>query len=392
MGKQILFSLIIVLIIGVFTFSIAPSSFAQEEDLVPDWIRWPMEWWISGEISDEEFMESLGYLIDEGILNVSLDIQSSTSSEIPSWVRHTGEWWVVGEISDAEFLAAIEFLVNVGIIPISIDTPSHPDTPPQEQPVPPVTIADTDDDGILNDVDQCITQKEVFNGWEDADGCPDETPTRSQNVRDLIRSANSGGDNSGTSSPSSTKFQNDSIYYIISLWIDGIEHIPHEMGFAPDSYLIIDLEPGSHTMSAVGGWWENGEPRSYYPAATGTFTQVEGVTGQVNIADVTIGQILSQYQTVGSWDAMVFDNDLNFHILCYTFYPNGQYNYKFNGEVINSGSVTQTDRNLVSTKFTTSQGLATLSEIGFYFTMYNDPFTPGQIVQYQYQGAYPCAS
>ena len=37
-----------------------------------------------------------------------------------------------------------------------------------------IIIPDTDDDGILDDVDQCITQKENFNNYQDSDGCPDE--------------------------------------------------------------------------------------------------------------------------------------------------------------------------------------------------------------------------
>lgn len=35
---------------------------------------------------------------------------------------------------------------------------------------------DTDGDGIMDSVDQCIYEKEVFNGIEDEDGCPDELP------------------------------------------------------------------------------------------------------------------------------------------------------------------------------------------------------------------------
>lgn len=38
-------------------------------------------------------------------------------------------------------------------------------------------IGDTDGDGILDDVDVCVTDPETHNGFEDADGCPDEIPS-----------------------------------------------------------------------------------------------------------------------------------------------------------------------------------------------------------------------
>ncbi len=40
----------------------------------------------------------------------------------------------------------------------------------------PAPILDSDDDGIFDDVDQCITEKETINLFEDSDGCPDELP------------------------------------------------------------------------------------------------------------------------------------------------------------------------------------------------------------------------
>jgi OmpA-OmpF porin, OOP family len=42
--------------------------------------------------------------------------------------------------------------------------------------VAPDPNADDDGDGIPNGVDKCPTAAETFNGWQDADGCPDEVP------------------------------------------------------------------------------------------------------------------------------------------------------------------------------------------------------------------------
>ena len=44
-------------------------------------------------------------------------------------------------------------------------------------------VGDTDGDGILDDVDACPLEPETVNGFEDADGCPDEAPPRRVFVR-----------------------------------------------------------------------------------------------------------------------------------------------------------------------------------------------------------------
>ncbi|HEX4455136.1 MAG TPA: hypothetical protein VH143_29950 [Kofleriaceae bacterium] len=62
--------------------------------------------------------------------------------------------------------------------PIAIATSLEPDPDPDPDPVEvaPDPNADDDGDGIANGVDQCPTAAETFNGWQDADGCPDEVP------------------------------------------------------------------------------------------------------------------------------------------------------------------------------------------------------------------------
>ncbi len=49
-----------------------------------------------------------------------------------------------------------------------------PEAPPP--PPPPAPVTDRDGDGILDDVDQCPDAPEVFNQFEDEDGCPDAPP------------------------------------------------------------------------------------------------------------------------------------------------------------------------------------------------------------------------
>ena len=41
---------------------------------------------------------------------------SVVSDEIPSWIKMTAGWWANGEISEDEFLKGLEYLVKQGIM------------------------------------------------------------------------------------------------------------------------------------------------------------------------------------------------------------------------------------------------------------------------------------
>jgi hypothetical protein len=60
---------VIIFIIGIFP--ILPSAIAQSSD-VPDWLKNNAKWWAEGEISEQEFINSIQFLIDQGIINVGL--------------------------------------------------------------------------------------------------------------------------------------------------------------------------------------------------------------------------------------------------------------------------------------------------------------------------------
>lgn len=44
------------------------------------------------------------------------------------------------------------------------------------EPAPAEPDGDGDGDGIVDSLDECPDDAEVFNGWEDEDGCPDDIP------------------------------------------------------------------------------------------------------------------------------------------------------------------------------------------------------------------------
>ncbi|MGB1016077.1 MAG: YfbK domain-containing protein, partial [Nannocystaceae bacterium] len=73
-------------------------------------------------------------------------------------------------------------------------------------------LADTDNDGILDPHDQCVTESETLNGYEDADGCPDELPVSISRFTGVVRGVNFGGPSVGPGSIQPTHLPNRESY------------------------------------------------------------------------------------------------------------------------------------------------------------------------------------
>ncbi len=84
---------------------------------IPDWIRNDADWWLTGQITDAEFLADIGYLIEKQIISVSeRGIVTEFQPNIPSWVKTPVNWWAEEKISDNDFLNMIENLVKRKII------------------------------------------------------------------------------------------------------------------------------------------------------------------------------------------------------------------------------------------------------------------------------------
>jgi len=100
-----------------FSFTVS-----AEENLIPSWIKNNASWWYKEKISDEEFIQSLKWLIEKNIILVDSTTEKySESNIIPYWVRDNTRWWAEGMVSDNEFLNSLEFLIKEGIIQIKIE-------------------------------------------------------------------------------------------------------------------------------------------------------------------------------------------------------------------------------------------------------------------------------
>ena len=101
-----------------------PNSSAQEDTQIPDWIKSVAGWWANDEISENEFLNGIEYLINNNVISMGFvpcyapQIQSYSTSGIPSWIKNNADWWSENLISDIDFTNGIEYLIEHRIIKI----------------------------------------------------------------------------------------------------------------------------------------------------------------------------------------------------------------------------------------------------------------------------------
>lgn len=84
---------------------------------IPQWIKVNADWWATDKIPDSEFLESIDFLFEKGIIFIpSKEMTAQANWSIPSWYKIVAAWWYEDKISDDEFLYAIENLVQREII------------------------------------------------------------------------------------------------------------------------------------------------------------------------------------------------------------------------------------------------------------------------------------
>ena len=53
------------------------------------------------------------------VLLIPLSISAQSQYDIPSWVKTNAVWWGEGQISDSEFISSLQFLINSGILKVT---------------------------------------------------------------------------------------------------------------------------------------------------------------------------------------------------------------------------------------------------------------------------------
>lgn len=91
----------------------------NSEEIAP-WIKNNAGWWADGIVGDDEFVNSIQFLINERIIVIpNTESKSSGVQEIPEWIKSNAGWWADDLISDSDFIKGIQFLAEEGIIIIN---------------------------------------------------------------------------------------------------------------------------------------------------------------------------------------------------------------------------------------------------------------------------------
>lgn len=84
---------------------------------IPDWIKTFAQNWAAGEVSDQEFMTGLDFMLQNNIIVIpNLNYAHHTIDDVPYWFRNTAQWWSNDLISQQEFINSIKYLIQEDII------------------------------------------------------------------------------------------------------------------------------------------------------------------------------------------------------------------------------------------------------------------------------------
>ena len=111
------------------TSPITISSSWAEESVIPSWIKNNAGWWASGMITEDEFLKGIEYLINKNIILIDtttdekayIPTDTSDTKRVPDWVKNNAGWWAGDLIGDYDFLNGIKYLINKGVILVSVD-------------------------------------------------------------------------------------------------------------------------------------------------------------------------------------------------------------------------------------------------------------------------------
>ena len=111
-----------ILLAGSSILANIPNSYGQEDIQIPTWIKQVAGWWSDDEISEQEFLAGIEYLINNNIIllqHVPCSVtDSSTSGSVPDWVKNNAKWWAEDLIEETDFINGIEYLIKKQVVGI----------------------------------------------------------------------------------------------------------------------------------------------------------------------------------------------------------------------------------------------------------------------------------
>jgi len=99
------------------------SNTSDSTKKIPDWIKSTAKFWVDRNVSDREFIDALGFLVKERIIEVEVQSQLEENNqffnekpEVPAWIAQTTDWWINSQVPEDQFLEGIKWMIKNKII------------------------------------------------------------------------------------------------------------------------------------------------------------------------------------------------------------------------------------------------------------------------------------
>jgi len=122
---QIRSSIVLILSFSLIGSGIlVPNSSAQDAQ-IPNWVKNVAGWWADDQISENEFVTGIEYLINNNIIlldfvpcNDEIQSQYGDTKYVPDWIKNNANWWSENLIDDTDFINGLQYLIKHEIIKI----------------------------------------------------------------------------------------------------------------------------------------------------------------------------------------------------------------------------------------------------------------------------------
>lgn len=95
------------------------SQTTSSGESLPHWIKNNAKLWHDGVISDDEFVNTIKYLVENKIIPIKFVTYDKIKTTIPPSLKDIAYHWSIGKISDKDFVGTIRVLIKSGAIELS---------------------------------------------------------------------------------------------------------------------------------------------------------------------------------------------------------------------------------------------------------------------------------
>lgn len=115
---------VIPLVIASFLVSTLFSPFDKAEadngkNLVPQWVKQDAMWWHDGKISDNEFINSIKWLVEKKIIPIQLVVFNNSTQNRSYEFKDISYNWGVRKISDKDFVNTVRYMIENNVMNMS---------------------------------------------------------------------------------------------------------------------------------------------------------------------------------------------------------------------------------------------------------------------------------